>query len=307
MIGRRILMAGACATAYIAGTPAAVLAADPSGGAESGAWLTGTYVLAAFLWGVIVGALFMPVWRTLHPQRRTLETENAELIRALHKLTEKVQGMDMAVRDINGMVKDLGGQVSVLRADVRQQGEMRSREQSANRVREPRAAAPDGMTSTGTTSDCTAFGTPSPALLADHWPISLGSLDVLADLMDEYRRVMEDENRVEAFLEQRRALRAVWRGADWLDLVDSPTADLWVLPPHSAGKALILPSRRMLTRNFSALAANRGEGVRRQLGPMFDIDFTDVETPLVVRAARADLDGQRARLVEPGLLRFPRQ
>ncbi|WP_449227660.1 hypothetical protein [Azospirillum argentinense] len=128
------------------------------------------------------------------------------------------------------------------------------------------------------------------------------------EILSEYRLVMDDEDRVDGFLERYRALRAERNGQGDLEVMESPTADLWLLPVGENGRALLLPSRRMLTRNFPTLAANQGEGVRRKLGPLFDIVFTEVEKPVVVAAALVTLvDGQPVRLVRTGMLRFPRQ
>lgn len=137
--------------------------------------------------------------------------------------------------------------------------------------------------------------------------VQAGAGDPLAFVMEEYRQVMEDEEQSDNFLERWRVLRVTRTPAGILEVVDLPTADFWALPAGTGGRALLLPSRRMLTRNFPALAANRGEGVRRDLGSLFEIEFVELDKPVVVAPAWAMLDGQQVRVSRLGQLRFPRQ
>lgn len=137
--------------------------------------------------------------------------------------------------------------------------------------------------------------------------VQTGAGDPVAFVMEEYRQVMEDEEQSDSFLERWRVLRVTRTPDGILEVVDLPTADFWALPAGGGGRALLLPSRRMLTRNFPALAANRGEGVRRDLGALFEIEFVELDKPVVVAPAWAMLDGQQVRVARPGHLRFPRQ
>lgn len=291
MTRRRALAAAIGAGASLAAFPAAGYAEVLGRGPSNSDWLSGVLTIAPFLLGIVTGILVMSIWRATEQKRPEPPREAPDTNRVLQSMVEVMLATNSSVAELKAHVANLAGDVQSLTAQTR------LREADSARPAEPQVKSFPADSFSAALAEQQTFR--PPALFPPP--------DPMAEIMDEYRQAMEDEEQVDGFLFRRRALRAMRSGAGRLELVDSPTADLWVLPLESGGHALLLPSRRMLTRNFPALAANRGEGVRRELNSLFEIEFASLEKPVVVKPASTILDGQRARVVQPGLLRFPRQ
>lgn len=291
MTARRTLAAAIGAGASLAAFPAAGYAEVIGKGPSSNDWLSGVLTIAPFLLGMVTGILVMSIWRTTEPKRPEPAKETPDTNRVLQSMVEALRATSSSVAEMKALVAGLEDQVQALTAQTR------LREPASARPAEPRVESAPADSFSAALAEQQTFRPPE----------LFRPLDPIAEIMDEYRQVMEDEEQVGGFLFRRRALLAMRSGAGTLEVVDSPTADLWVLPLEAGGHALLLPSRRMLTRNFPALAANRGEGVRRELNSLFEIEFASLEKPMVVKPASIIFDGHRARVVQPGLLRFPRQ
>ncbi|NUB27006.1 hypothetical protein [Azospirillum brasilense] len=282
--------------------PAIANASETAGAVGTGDLLM-VVLQAVTLVGIVAVGFFLALSQHERQQRRDdRQTERRRHLQLLNALNEKHNLMTTAVAETRREMAVLREHMTTLQKESRiivqavsqLTNAISDRGYAANASPangEPaRRAAPDRLPSPA-----------RPAPPSGHTPLD-------REILSEYRLVMDDEERVDGFLERYRALRAELSGRGELEVMDSPTADLWLLPIGENGRALLLPSRRMLTRNFPTLAANQGEGVQRKLGTLFDIVFTDVEKPVVVAAALVTLlDGQPVRLVRTGTLRFPRQ
>lgn len=298
---RPLFMAGATVPGVL-GTPAIALASEAAAAAGGGDLLM-VILQAATLVGIVAVGSFLALSQHERQQRREdRQMERRRHLQLLNALNEEHSRTTTAVAETKRELTILREQMTTL------QRENRIIAQAVSQLTD---AIPDrgyAANASPANGEPARRGAPDRLLPPARPAPPSGHTSLDREIISEYRLVMDDEERVDGFLERYRALRAELSGRGELEVMDSPTADLWLLPNGEFGRALLLPSRRMLTRNFPTLAANQGEGVQRKLGTLFDIVFTDVEKPVVVAAALVTLlDGQPVSLVRTGTLRFPRQ
>jgi uncharacterized coiled-coil protein SlyX len=334
------VLAGLAITAlsiFALSMPALSAQGDIRGAAEWD-WLSGLLMVGCFALGAILGLSLSPALRTTAPDDYGRKKDGTDTGQMLKELNGSVRNIGFSVVELKESMRALTSQMQALQGDLSRRRDGDDTEQMLNQLsaamRETAftvAGLRDGMSALA--AQVLALHSPSRSpeppgprpfesrdrpgremVLLDHGKtpthggnVQAGAGSLMASVMEEYRQVMEDEEQSDGFLERWRVLRVTRTAAGVLEVVDVPTADFWALPAGAGGRALLLPSRRMLTRNFPALAANRGEGVRRDLGPLFEIEFAELEKPVVVTAARAMFDGQQIRVARLGHLRFPRQ
>lgn len=137
---------------------------------------------------------------------------------------------------------------------------------------------------------------------------------VESNLIAEFNRMLVDSDYEKDFRTRYQQLAPAFCNSNGMIslIVTADEENLWIIPRSDHDNAVVLPSRRLLTKFLSTLLSNKGEGASTLIGSCFDVIVCDdLERACLKRFAEAEIErnatGQiiKVRILKKGQLRLP--
>lgn len=136
-----------------------------------------------------------------------------------------------------------------------------------------------------------------------------------SNLIVDFNRMLVDSDYEKDFRTRHQQLAPAFCNSNGMISLIVTAADeenLWIIPRSDHDNAVVLPSRRLLTKFLSTLLSNKGEGASTLIGSCFDVVVCDdLERACLKRFAEAEIErnatGQiiKVRILKKGQLELP--